>query len=40
MPYHQGSEARIAYEQSGTGRDVVWVAGGGSRGIDWRRFQQ
>src|SRR5436190_9757540 len=39
MPYHQGSEARIAYEQSGTGPDVVWVAGGGSRGIDWRRFQ-
>jgi pimeloyl-ACP methyl ester carboxylesterase len=39
MPYHQGSEARIAYEQSGTGLDLVWVAGGGSRGEDWRRFQ-
>jgi pimeloyl-ACP methyl ester carboxylesterase len=39
MPHHEGSEARIAYEQSGAGPDVVWVAGGGSRGGDWRRFQ-
>lgn len=39
MPHHQGSKARISYEQSGTGPDLVWVAGGGSRGSDWRRFQ-
>jgi pimeloyl-ACP methyl ester carboxylesterase len=39
MPHHQGSEARIAYEQTGDGADIVWVAGGGSRGLDWRRFQ-
>ena len=35
----QGSEARIAYEQSGAGDDLVWVGGGGTLGRDWRRFQ-
>jgi pimeloyl-ACP methyl ester carboxylesterase len=39
MPLLEGSEATIAYEQSGEGPDLVWVAGGGSRGGDWRRFQ-
>ena len=35
----EGSEARIAYEQSGAGDDLVWVGGGGTLGRDWRRFQ-
>src|SRR6478752_7324011 len=39
MPLLSGSEATIAYEQSGQGPDLVWVAGGGSRGRDWRLFQ-
>ena len=39
MPHLEGSEATIAYEQSGHGSDLVWVAGGGSRGSDWRLFQ-
>ena len=39
MPHLEGSEATIAYEQSGQGPDLVWVAGGGSRGGDWRLFQ-
>lgn len=39
MPLLEGSEATIAYEQSGQGPDLVWVAGGGSRGGDWRLFQ-
>jgi pimeloyl-ACP methyl ester carboxylesterase len=39
MPHLAGSEATIAYEQSGQGCDLVWVAGGGSRGGDWRLFQ-
>ncbi len=34
-----GSEAQIAYQQSGDGPDLVWVAGGGSRGSDWRVYQ-
>ena len=39
MPHLKGSEATIAFQQSGQGPDLVWVAGGGSRGGDWRRFQ-
>ena len=39
MPFLKGSEATIAYAQSGQGPDLVWVAGGGSRGGDWRLFQ-
>jgi pimeloyl-ACP methyl ester carboxylesterase len=39
MPMFDGSQARIAYEQTGTGPDLVWVGGGGSRGKDWQRFQ-
>jgi pimeloyl-ACP methyl ester carboxylesterase len=39
MPHLEGSEAILAYEQSGQGTDLVWVAGGGSRGRDWRLFQ-
>ncbi len=35
----EGSEANIFYEQTGNGADIVWVAGGGSAGSDWRRFQ-
>ena len=36
---HQGTQARISYEQSGDGPDLVWVAGGGTSGADWRLFQ-
>lgn len=39
MPYLDGADARIFYEQSGAGPDIVWVGGGGARGIDWQRFQ-
>jgi pimeloyl-ACP methyl ester carboxylesterase len=36
---HPGSQAKISYEQSGAGPDLLWVAGGGSSGGDWRLFQ-
>jgi pimeloyl-ACP methyl ester carboxylesterase len=39
MAEFEGSEATIFYEQFGEGPDVVWVAGGGSRGADWQRYQ-
>ena len=39
MPLHRGRSATISYQQSGAGRDLVWVAGGGSSGDDWRLFQ-
>ncbi len=39
MPFVKTSQAEIFYEQSGSGPDVVWVAGGGSMGQDWRHFQ-
>lgn len=39
MAVFQGSSAALYYEQTGSGPDVVWVAGGGSRGQDWQRFQ-
>jgi pimeloyl-ACP methyl ester carboxylesterase len=29
----------LVYEQSGAGRDVVWIAGGGDNGAAWRRWQ-
>lgn len=35
----RGSEATIFYEQFGEGPDVVWVAGGGSTGSEWQRYQ-
>ncbi|MDI7864907.1 alpha/beta hydrolase [Rhizobiaceae bacterium n13] len=39
MPRFSGSSASIAYEQTGSGPDIVWVGGGGTRGRDWQRFQ-
>jgi len=41
MPFFQGSEAEIWYEQLGNpdGPQLVWVGGGGTRGRDWQRFQ-
>jgi pimeloyl-ACP methyl ester carboxylesterase len=31
--------AMLVYEQSGTGRDIVWLAAGDNPGANWRRFQ-
>ena len=39
MPHFQGSEAKIFFEQTGSGPDLVWVGGGGTCGRDWQRFQ-
>jgi pimeloyl-ACP methyl ester carboxylesterase len=39
MPFFQGSSATLYYEQTGSGPDIVWVGGGGTRGHDWQRFQ-
>src|SRR4051794_22375025 len=33
------SNARIAYEQTGQGPDIVWVSGGGDVGATWREWQ-
>jgi pimeloyl-ACP methyl ester carboxylesterase len=39
MPYVDGSEARIYYEQHGKGPDIVWVSGGGGLAADWHPYQ-
>lgn len=39
MAEFRGSAATIFYEQEGAGSDLVWVAGGGGRGVDWQRYQ-
>jgi pimeloyl-ACP methyl ester carboxylesterase len=39
MPRHDRAGVSIEYRQSGSGPDLVWVSGGGSRGDDWRRYQ-
>ena len=39
MPTFPGTKSAIAYAQTGTGPDVVWVGGGGTMGRDWQRFQ-
>jgi pimeloyl-ACP methyl ester carboxylesterase len=39
MPFHDRAGLSIEYRQSGSGPDLVWVAGGGGRGDDWRRYQ-
>ena len=39
MGEFRGSQATIFYEQEGHGPDIVWVAGGGSRGSEWQRYQ-
>jgi pimeloyl-ACP methyl ester carboxylesterase len=39
MPFHEGSEARISYEQFGQGPDIVWISGGGDTGSRWHKYQ-
>ena len=39
MPHFPASAASLYYEQTGSGPDIVWVGGGGTRGQDWHRFQ-
>jgi pimeloyl-ACP methyl ester carboxylesterase len=39
MPELALPDATLAYEQTGTGRDVVWLAAGDNPGSHWRRFQ-
>jgi len=39
MPTFDGSSSSIHYQQTGSGPDLVWVGGGGTRGADWQRFQ-
>lgn len=38
MPLFQASSASIWYEQTGSGPDVVWVGGGGTRGLDFHMY--
>jgi pimeloyl-ACP methyl ester carboxylesterase len=39
LPELAVSEATLAYEQSGAGPDIVWLAAGDNPGANWRRFQ-
>ncbi len=39
MPSVQVGACRIAYERSGSGPDVVFIAGGGDAGSRWHRYQ-
>lgn len=39
MPTVTVGDVDLAYEQSGRGPDVVWIAGGGDNGAPWRRWQ-
>ena len=39
MPFFEGSQASIAYEQVGGGPDIVWVSGGGDAGDSWDGYQ-
>ena len=39
MPFFEGSQASIAYEQVGEGPDIVWVGGGGDAGDSWDAYQ-
>jgi pimeloyl-ACP methyl ester carboxylesterase len=39
MTRFHGSQATIHYSRFGDGPDIVWVAGGGSRGSDWHPYQ-
>ena len=39
MPSVTVGDSDLAYEQSGAGPDVVWIAGGGDNGASWRRWQ-
>jgi pimeloyl-ACP methyl ester carboxylesterase len=39
MPRLELPHVRLHYEQFGSGPDIVWVAGGGGRGVSWHRYQ-
>jgi pimeloyl-ACP methyl ester carboxylesterase len=39
MPELTLADAAIAYEQSGDGPDIVWLAAGDNPGANWRRYQ-
>lgn len=39
MPRVQLPDVRMHYEQFGAGPDLVFVAGGGGRGVSWHRYQ-
>ena len=39
MSTFTASRSSIAYAQTGSGPDIVWVGGGGTLGRDWQRFQ-
>jgi pimeloyl-ACP methyl ester carboxylesterase len=39
MPELTTSNARIAYRQTGSGPDIVWVSGGGDPGDTWHEWQ-
>ena len=39
MPTITVGDSDLAFEQSGAGPDVVWIAGGGDNGASWRRWQ-
>src|SRR3954467_10178774 len=39
VPHLATSNARIAYEQTGDGPDIVWVSGGGDVGATWHDWQ-
>jgi pimeloyl-ACP methyl ester carboxylesterase len=39
MPELATAHARIGYEQTGQGPDIVWVSGGGDVGATWREWQ-
>jgi pimeloyl-ACP methyl ester carboxylesterase len=39
MPVVALDKAAVHYDQFGSGPDVVWVAGGGGRGLSWHRYQ-
>ena len=39
MPELEVGDARIFYEQAGSGGDIVWVPGGDQPGSDWHLYQ-
>jgi pimeloyl-ACP methyl ester carboxylesterase len=39
LPELRVAEAALAYEQTGAGPDVVWLAAGDNPGSNWRRYQ-
>src|SRR5919198_564780 len=39
MPELALPDATLAYEQSGEGPDIVWLAAGDNPGDNWRRYQ-